>query len=148
MVLKIFKALWFLSVLVVLANLLYVYASLPEVVVVQEESTGKVLASREFLFYATTIILVIINVLVYILGQLFIREEDFRSWFYGLIITINIFFVFAMKLVQVYNGNENFDFSRIGFLIYGSVGLVVLWAVSWPLYSIFRKISSKQTVAN
>ena len=36
MTLKLFRAAWFLSVLVVLANLLYVYASLPGEVIVRE----------------------------------------------------------------------------------------------------------------
>src|SRR4051812_2903329 len=47
MVLKIFKAVWFLSVLAVLANLLYVYAGLPEQVLIQDESTGRLLVNRE-----------------------------------------------------------------------------------------------------
>jgi hypothetical protein len=147
MVLKIFKGIWFLSVLVVLANLLYVYASLPESVVIQEESNGAILANREFLFYVLTLLLMIVNVMVYIIAKMFPENEDFRSWFHGLIITMNIFFVFAMNLVQVYNSSENFDYSRIGFIIYGSVILVVLWAVSWPLYAIYRKIFAKQAVS-
>jgi hypothetical protein len=147
MVLKIFKALWFLSVLVVLANLLYVYASLPESVVIQEESTGAIIANREFLFYVLTALLLVVNVMVYIIGKMFESNEDFRSWFYGLIITMNIFFVFAMNLIQVYNSSENFDYSRIGFIIYGSVGLVVLWAVSWPVYVIYRKLFVKHEVS-
>jgi hypothetical protein len=147
MVLKIFKGIWFLSVLVVLANLLYVYASLPESVVIQEESNGAILANREFLFYVLTLLLMIVNVMVYIIAKMFPENEDFRSWFHGLIITMNIFFVFAMNLVQVYNSSENFDYSRIGFIIYGSVILVVLWAVSWPLYVIYRKIFAKQAVS-
>jgi hypothetical protein len=146
MALKIFKAFWFLSVLVVLMNLLYVYASLPEQVVVQEEATGAILANREFLFYVMTAFLVFVNVLVYIISLLHRPDENFRSWFHGLVITFNIFFVFAMSLIQTYNSGEVFDFESIGFLIYGSVGLVVMWAVSWPLYAIFRKLFPKQAI--
>jgi hypothetical protein len=146
MVLKMFKAFWFLSVLIVLANLLYVYAALPENVVIQEESAGRVVAGREFLFYVITAVLVLVNVMVYIFSKVFSREENFRAWFHGLIITINIFFVLAMNFVQVYNSSENFDYSRIDFIIYGSVALVVLWAVSWPVYSLFRKIFPKHAV--
>ena len=57
-----FRAGWFLSVLVALANLLYVYASLPESVVIQENE--KVALSREWLFYILMIAIVLINLLV------------------------------------------------------------------------------------
>jgi hypothetical protein len=146
MILKIFKAVWFLSVLVVLTNLLFVYASLPEQVVIQEETGGATLASKEFLFYVMTGVLVIVNVLVYIIGILHRSDENFRAWFHGLVITCNIFFVFSMSLISTYNSGENFNFSKISFLIYGSVSLVVIWASSWPLYSIFRKMFPKQAV--
>ncbi len=140
------RALWFLSMVIVLANLLYVYASLPESVVIQEESTGATLANKEFLFYVIIVILMIVNVMVFIVGKVFQRDEDFRIWFNGLIITMNIFFVFAMNLIQVYNSSEKFDFSSIGFIIYGSVGLMVLWAASWPVYVILRKFFPKQAI--
>jgi len=142
-----FKAVWFLSVLVVLVNLLYVYAALPPEVVIQEEVAGQTHASKELLFYLVTAALVVINVLVYFTRNLFERNEDFRAWFHGLIITINIFFVFAMSFVQLYNSAERYDYSRLQAIIYGSVGLMVLWAVSWPLYSIFRKIFPKHAVS-
>lgn len=132
--------------LVVLANLLYVYASLPEQVVVQDESDGRILASREFFFYFIAVLLVIVNVMVYLTTRVFAGQESFRAWFHGLIITMNIFFVFALNLIQVYNSNEQFDFARIGFIIYGSVILVVGWAISWPAYVAYRKIFAKQAV--
>jgi hypothetical protein len=146
MILKLFKAMWFLSMLAVLVNLLYVYASLPEQIVVQDETDGRVLANREFFFYAITMILVLVNVLVYITSKLYAANEDFRAWFHGLIITMNIFFILALNLIQVYNSSEKFDFSKIGFIIYGSVGLVVAWSVSWPVYTLFRKFFPKQAV--
>jgi hypothetical protein len=148
MVLKIFKALWFLSALALLVSLLFVYASLPQDVVIQEKSTGKVIANRDFLFYAITALLLLVNVLVYFVGKLYRKPQydDFRSWFHGLIITINVFLVFAMNLIQTYNSAEKFDYSRVGFMIYGSVGLVVIWAAVWPLYALYKKIFAKELV--
>lgn len=137
---------WFLSVIAVFVNLLYVYASLPEEVVVQDESSGRVLANREFFFYGITGVLLIVNVLVYLTSKLYEAHEEFRAWFHGLIITMNIFFILAMNLIQVYNSAEKFDYASVGFIVYGSVALVILWAVSWPAYSIFRKIFPKQAV--
>lgn len=147
MVLKLFKGAWFLSVTAVLASLLYVYASLPEQVIIHEKSSGLTMANREFLFYSMTGVIMLINVLVYMISRLFAAYENFRSWFHGLVISINIFLIIAMSFVQVYNSAERFDFSRVTFLIYGSIGLILLWAASWPLYSIFRKIFAKPVIS-
>lgn len=146
MIFKIFKAIWFLSVLAVLAVLLLVYASLPEQVVVQEVGSDMVRVSREVLFYIVLGLLALLNVMVYVIGKLFPTDKTFRAWFHGLIISLNIFFIIALNMVNLYNSNEKFDYERIGFIIYGSVILVAGWAISWPLVKLFTRNSSKQTV--
>ena len=145
MALKLFRALWFLSVLVVLANLLYVYASLPERVIIQE--ADRVDMSKEWLFYSAIVTIVGINLLVYLFKWLYRGEgEDVRSWFHGQIITINIFIIIALQALNVYNSSEMFDHSRVAFFLTGSLGLILLWAALWPLYLLFQKFSIKQTV--
>jgi len=146
MVLKLFKAFWFASVMAVMINLLFVYAGLPEQVVVQEETGARILADRELFFYLVTFILIIINALVYLFSKLYSEQEHFRAWFHGLIITMNIFFILALNVVQVYNSAEKFDFSRIGFVIYASLVLMICWAATWPLYSIYRRLFAKEAV--
>src|SRR5688572_24317110 len=83
----IFNAFWFLSVIAVFMNLLYVYAGLPQDVILQDEGDGPILANKELLFYLLTGMLILVNVLVYIIGKLFSEDLDFRAWFHGLIIT-------------------------------------------------------------
>ena len=145
MTLKLFRAVWFLSVLVVLANLLYVYASLPELVVVQE--TDPVSVTREWLFYIVMIGIVIINLLVYLLKMIYRDEgENVRSWFHGLIITINIFIIISMQALNVYNSSEMFDHSRVSLFLGGSLTLILLWAALWPLYLLVQKFLVKQPV--
>lgn len=146
MILKIFKAIWFLSVLAVLAVLLYSYAGLPEEVFVQDDSSGKVSMSREVLFYIAVGVIAIVNVLVFIIAKVYKALDDFRSWFYGQITTINLFIIIALSLISVYNSSEKFDYGDIGFSIYGSVILVVIWAMSWPGYLVFKKFFIKQAV--
>lgn len=146
MVLKVFKAVWFLSMVIVLADLLYVYASLQETVIVQENSDGRVLVDRNVFFYIAMLTLAVCNALVYTTAKLFRYQEDFRAWFHGLVVSLNIFFVVAMHLINLYNSSEHFDYARIGFIIYGSVMLVVGWAISWPVYKIFKGTSAKQVV--
>jgi hypothetical protein len=146
MALKLFRGAWFLSVLVVLLSLLYTYAGLPEEVIVQEEADGQITMGRDILFYIMVGAIVIVNVMVYVIGKIFERDLDLRAWFHGLVITINIFFVIALGHLGLYNSAEYFDYSRIGFIIYGSIGLIILWAASWPVYQLYRKIFVKQAV--
>jgi uncharacterized membrane protein len=146
MALKIFRAAWFLSVMVLFATLLYGYAGWQENMIIQDDATDQIAVNREVLFYSLVAVFALVNVLVYVIARLYTREEDFRTWFHGLIITINIFFIIALSLIGVYNSSESFDYNRIGFIIYGSIGLVILWAMTWPLYIIYRKIFVKQAV--
>jgi hypothetical protein len=146
MALKLFRGVWFLSVLVVFASLMYTYARLPDQVVVQEEASGQITMGRDPLFYFVVAAIVVVNVMVYLIRKMYLADLDFRAWFHGLVITINIFFVIALAHLGLYNSTEYFDYSRIGFIIYGSVVLIVLWAVSWPVYQLYRKIFVKQVV--
>jgi hypothetical protein len=146
MALKLFRGVWFLSVLVVFASLMYTYAGLPDQVVVQEEASGQITMGRDPLFYFVVAAIVVVNVMVYLIRKMYLADLDFRAWFHGLVITINIFFVIALAHLGLYNSTEYFDYSRIGFIIYGSVVLIVLWAVSWPVYQLYRKIFVKQVV--
>jgi hypothetical protein len=146
MLLKLFRAVWFLSVLVLFANLLYGYAGWRDVMVIQEETSGQISMNREVLFYVMLGVFITVNVLVYLIRSVFPGDENFRAWFHGLIITINIFFVIALNLIGLYNSTERFDYTRIGFIIYGSIGLMVCWAVAWPVYTLYQKIFLKQSV--
>ena len=145
MVLKIFKAVWFLSLMAWMALFLYVYASLPQEVLVRE-SENKVFLSREAVFYLLLAAIVVVNGLVFIVSRLFNGRESFLTWFYGLIICFNFFFVIVMNVINLINSGEKFHYVRIGYVIYGSVALFVFWAAGWPLYSFFRKFWSKEAV--
>jgi hypothetical protein len=146
MALKILKVIWVCSLLVVLGNFLYVYASLPENVVVNESASNLTL-SKEALFYIVLAVIAIANALVFAVSRIFPKqEEDFKAWFYGLIACANLFFVIGLSFIGLYNSNEKYDFSRLGPIIYGGVGLLLLWAASWPIYRIVQKIISKQPV--
>ncbi|HEU5291695.1 MAG TPA: hypothetical protein VFU05_13690, partial [Cyclobacteriaceae bacterium] len=73
-------------------------------------------------------------------------NEDFRSWLHGLVITINVFCIVGLSFVMLYNSSERYDFERIRFIIFSSVGLVALWAIGWPIYALGKKLMSKQAV--
>jgi hypothetical protein len=143
---KIFKAVWFLSMLVVLANLLYVYAGLPAEVVVQDEGGSLISIGRDGFFYASAALVGLINALVFAIANVFRKDPDFRSWFYGLVICLNFFFVITFNFISVYNSGDKFDYSKIEFLIFGSIALFTGWALGWPVYSLLRKRFTKSSL--
>ncbi len=147
MVLKIFKAVWFLSMLATLVVLLLNYASLPEEVAVQENGVSQVSINKEAFFYLCMGLLALINVLVFIMNKLYARQTDFRTWFYGLVITFNIFFIISISLINVYNSSEKFNYNNIAFAVYGSLVLLIGWTLAWPVYVIYLKLFPKQSIS-
>ena len=146
MVLKLLKAIWFLSMLVTLGALLYVYASLPQEVLVQDDTEARVAISNELFFYLAMVLIAVSNALVFVMAKVFKTNEDLRTWFFGLIITLNIFFIIGMNFISLYNSAEKFDYDRIAVIIYGSLGLIILWTVAWPVYAIFKRSSLKSLI--
>jgi hypothetical protein len=138
------RALWFLSVVVVLANLLIVYASLPEQVFIGGDNGSPLSLSKELLFYALMISIVLINAIVYLFRRMVPEAEDFRAWFHGLLITINTFLIISMHAVNVYNSTDSFEQSRLVIFVSGGLTLVLLWAAIWPLYLLYQKHFLKQ----
>jgi len=146
MVLKLLKAVWFLSMLATLGALLFVYASLPQEVLVQDDTEARVAISNELFFYLAMLLIAISNALVYVMAKVFKTNEELRAWFYGLIITLNIFFIIGMNFISLYNSEEKFDYDRIALIIYGSLALIILWAAAWPVYVIFKRSSLKSLI--
>ncbi|MBL7852497.1 MAG: hypothetical protein JNN04_16450 [Cyclobacteriaceae bacterium] len=150
MILKIFKAVWFLSVLAVVAVLLYAYASFPDTIQLTEAETldEALTISRDGLFYTALVILGVLNALVFVVGRLMSSSDQlFHAWFYGLVVFFNLFGIVVLEFFNLYNSQERFDYSRIGFIIYGSVALIVLWASLWPLGRLVRGTRANPPVA-
>jgi hypothetical protein len=147
MILKIFRILWFFSILAVVVFFMYVYASLPDPVVVMEDPE-RFVVSKETLFYIILATLAVFNMFVYVFRSLNKTEEGegFVSWYYGLVICLNLFVIVACSYISLFNSGERFDYERIGIIIYGSVWLMILWAFSWPIFLAGRKIFAKKAV--
>lgn len=143
---KIFKAVWFLSVLAALVSLLYMYAAFPLDVVVNENGGEAISIDKDNFFYLSAGFIAIINALVFAVNSFYKNKLDFRTWFYGLVICLNFFFIVALNFIGLYNSGDSFDYSRIEYLILGSTSLFVVWALGWPVYSIYKKIYVKESV--
>jgi len=144
--LKIFKVIWFFSLITILGVFMYVYASLPETVAINEGSKF-MSVTRESLFYIILLILALTNTSVFAVNRILPkRDHDLKAWFYGLIACANLFFVVGLSFVTLLNSSEKFDYTQIGPIIYGSLILLIGWAASWPVYRIIQRIFNKQVV--
>ena len=148
MIVKIFKGVWFLSLLATLAVFLYVYASLPEEIQLRAgEAVSPLSISRNGLFYITLGILSFLNILAFIFARLYRQNNELlTAWFYGLVAFLHLFLIVALQFFNLYNSQENFDYSRLGLIIYTSIALVVVWFLIWPIYQIYERVFSKPTV--
>jgi hypothetical protein len=149
MVLKIFKGVWFFFLLATLGIFLYVYAALPENISFLKTGPAvpALFITRNGLFYSTLALLAMLNALVFLVSKVFgRRNEYFTAWVYGLVTLFNLFLIVALEFVSVYNSQERFNYESIGYIIYGSVALVVIWSALWPLYRLFQRFSDKQAV--
>jgi uncharacterized membrane protein len=143
MAIKIFKVIWFFSLLGLVADFMYIYATWPETVVVFDKGEPLTL-SRESLFYIVLVFIALINMLVFVITRVFPEDKtDFKSWFYGMVICLNLFFVVAISFVGVYNSGEKFRYEEIGAAVYGSVILLLGWAIAWPVYVIYSRLTNK-----
>ena len=132
--------------LVTLGALLFVYASLPQEVLVQDDTEARVAISNELFFYLAMLLIAVSNALVFVMAKVFKTNEELRAWFFGLIITLNIFFIIGMNFISLYNSEEKYDYDRIAVIIYGSLALIILWAAAWPVYVIFKRSSLKSLI--
>ena len=145
MVLKIFRAVWFLSLVAALAVFLYVYASLPEQVALAGD--GGIALSREAMFYCTLALLAVFNMMVFVFNRLYSRQSaDFLAWFHGLMVCFNLFIIILLGFINLYNSGERFDYPRLGVMIYGSIGLLAVWMISWPVVAWLKKIFAEKAV--
>lgn len=151
MYLRLSGVLWFVSLIGFLASLLLTYAGLKESVAIPYSSNKSALYfsfSRETFFYFFLAVGAVINVMKYVVGGVLSKKkhDPFRTWFHGLIVTLHIFFIVIISFVEVLNSGADYRFDSIGFIIYGSVGLIVLWMLGWPVYRTFYKSVDKQLI--
>lgn len=142
MTLKILKGVWFFSMLALLVIFFYVYAGLPETVTLWD-FPQQIALSRSGLFYVAIVLVALVNAMVYLVRQVAGTQTGLTSWFYGMIATVNIFLIAVLGFIHVFNGGERYDYSRMAPAIYGSIILVSVWLISWPVIKIFQKISAK-----
>ncbi len=140
MILKIFKGVWFFSLMALFGLFFYIYAGLPEEVNFSE-STGSLATSRDGFFYTSISLFAVINTLVFVVSKLLSNgDQHFSSWFYGLVVMLNFFFITSLGFLHVFNGGDRYEYSKMGPAMYLSLILVCIWMISWPVYLLYKKI--------
>lgn len=135
MVLKVVKAVWFISLLVVTAVLLFVYAGLPEAV----NLGNGIQTQRSVFFYGVLALLGMLNALAFVTRNLFRLQAAVQTWYFGMLTFLHLFLVVALVFFNQTNGLERFDYSRMGFLINGSLALLLVWAAGYPVFRFAQK---------
>jgi hypothetical protein len=146
MVLKIFKGVWFFSLMALFAAFIYVYAGLPEEIQFSDVPAGASMPRSTF-FYASALVFALINSLVFLANQLVNTKSDsFSSWFYGLVISFNAYFTTSLSYIYVVNGGERYNYPQMGPGMYFTLILLVGWIAAGLILYIFKKFLSKQTI--
>ncbi len=141
MIVKILRAVWFFSLLLLLALFFYSYAGWPDPLVL-DESLSPITISKDGLFYSILLCVGFTSVLAFGVGRWKQGRESFRSWFFGLITCFHLFAGMSINFISIFNSSEKFDFGRLAVVIYGSLILMLAWAASWPLIYFFGKKKS------
>ena len=142
---RVVRALWFFSALGSLATLLYIFASLPDPVRYGVNGMTEVV-SRDAFFYIVLGIVAISNTIIYALAKRLEKRKGINeklmnslgavSYAFGL--AFNIFFVVSMHFISLFNSGENFNYDNFGYLLYPSIGLIILVVLALP-YVLLRR---------
>jgi hypothetical protein len=141
MIAKVFKVIWFVSLLVMMGVLLYCYASWPEWVKLSDVDSDFSL-DKGWLFYSTLGLLVLFNIFAFIFPRLG-SADSFMAWFFGVLTCLHIFLVSGLIFITVFNSSERYDFARLGPMLYTSIALLASWIIAWPIYQLLTKFSAK-----
>ena len=144
---KVIKRVWGVSLLATLACLLFVYASLPAQVGYESDQVGQAVAfvTRDTFFYIMLGVLSLTNVLFY--GLVHYANSRFhegllvtlRSWSFSFATVLNAFFVVGMLFINTFNSGEQFNYQNLGYLIYFTLGLIMIWLLSFP-FIVIKKL--------
>ena len=138
---RILKMIWLVSFIGVNITLFYVFAGLPEMVAFSgDDNTSIDYIDKDLFFYFFLAVIGVLNVLIYVLASKGIGLKNMSSykmyrlvgWEYGMAIVINIFLAISMFFINIFNSGEKFEYSNFGYLVYFSLGLVILWVLSLP----------------
>ena len=142
---RLVKAFWFVTLLTSLSVMLYVYAALPEIITFDLFANGSTF-DREIYFYVALAILSLSNFSFYALSRhMKYKTESINTiminWQLSLAGILNFFYIVAMLFLFLINSGEDFNYNNFGYLVFVSLGLVVIWVFVLPVLLIRNRAS-------
>lgn len=134
---RLFRAFWYLSVIIVFFGLIYSFAALPELVQYLE---GMGSVSKDTYFYFALAIVAFSNFVLYAMARKFNASSSslalpnmLQSWLYALNSSLNLFFFVALMFVMMHNSSESWNYEMLGYGIYATIALVLICTLSLPI---------------
>jgi hypothetical protein len=130
---RVIKGFWLLTLLLVFGILMYVYASLPEVVYYSEVNS---LDNNAF-FYVALGIIAFVNFPLYAISLKFKKQQALAQAIYGWIFTLatvfNGFLFVALQYINLFNSTERVNYGYYGYYLYICLALLVACMVALPI---------------
>lgn len=132
MISRFFNALAWISLIVTFVIFLIAYAGFPDDVLVMVDKAGnpETYLSKNLLFYTLLGFIGLMNaVLVILKGMTAQSLPEFFLTHSAISLTqlfFNVFFATSVFFVNILNSQENYDYSKFGYLIYASALLLLL----------------------
>lgn len=145
MILKIFKVIWFVSLLAMTGVFVYSYASWPQLVNFSEKEGGAAL-DKGILFYICLGLAAIFNALIFVVTRIKFSDA-FTTWYYGLVTVFHSFLVSGFIFITIFNSLETYDYSMVGPTLYASIIILMLWSAAWPIYVLYNRLSAQAKVS-
>jgi hypothetical protein len=145
MILKIFKVVWFVSLLAMTGVFVYCYASWPQLVNFNEMD-GAAALDKGVVFYACLGLAAIFNALIFVITRMKFSEA-FATWYYGLVTAFHSFLVSGFIFITIFNSLEKYDYTMVGPTLYASIIILMLWSAAWPIYILYGRLSTQAKIS-
>ena len=130
---RVIKGFWFVTLMLVFSILMYVFASLPEIVYY---STSASIDHNTF-FYIALAIIAFANFPLYAISRKFKKEEALSQaiygWIYTLATILNGFLFIALQFINLFNSAEKVTYSYYGYFLYICLALLIGCLIALPV---------------
>jgi len=130
---SVIKGFWFVTLLLVFGILMYVFASLPELVYYSATSS----IDHNTFFYIALAIIAFVNFPLYAISRKFKKEaalaQAIYGWIYALAAILNGFLFIALQYINLFNSAERVTYTYYGYFLYICLALLIGCIIALPI---------------
>jgi hypothetical protein len=130
---RVIKGFWLVTLLLVFVMLMYVFASLPEMVYYSEVDS----IDHNTFFYIALGMISFVNFPLYGLSLKFKKDQALAKAVYGWLYTLgtflNAFLFIALQYINLFNSGEKVNYSYYGYFLYICLALLVGCILALPI---------------